>query len=105
MNVTINNKNITLKYSFRAMMIYEKLTGTSFNPVGVTEIIIYFYSTVLASDKNIALTFDEFTEWLDSEPMALNEFSTWLTTTVTKNSVLNDRSEESNIEDSDLKKN
>ena len=44
MKVTIKNKEIELRYSFRSMMIYEKITGTSFNPKGVTEIMIYFYS-------------------------------------------------------------
>jgi hypothetical protein len=32
MEVTINGKNITLKYSFRALMIYENITQKSFNP-------------------------------------------------------------------------
>lgn len=90
MKITINNKEITLRYSFRAMMIYEKITGTSFNPKGITEIMIYFYSSILASDKDIALTFEEFMNWIDGEPKALNDFSVWLTSTLTKNSVLNE---------------
>jgi hypothetical protein len=32
MNVTIKEKEITLKYSFRALMIYENITQKSFNP-------------------------------------------------------------------------
>lgn len=103
MKVTINNKEIELKYSFRAMMIYEKITGTSFNPKGVTEILIYFYSSILASDKNINLTFEDFMNWVDGEPTALNEFSTWLTSTLTKNTVLNDKGDSG--EESASKKN
>ena len=90
MKVTIKNKEIELRYSFRSMMIYEKITGTSFNPKGITEIMIYFYSSILASDKNIDLSFEEFMNWVDGEPKALNDFSMWLTSTLTKNSVLNE---------------
>lgn len=105
MKITINNKEIELKYSFRAMMIFEKITGASFNPKGITEIMIYFYSTILASDKNIALTFEEFMEWIDEEPQALNEFSQWLTSTLVKNGVMSERSERTESdEDSDFKK-
>lgn len=90
MKITIHNKEINLRYSFRAMMIYEKITGTSFNPKGITEIMIYFYSTILASDKDIALTFEEFMNWIDENPIVLNEFSSWLTSTLTKNGVMNE---------------
>lgn len=104
MNVTIHNREINLRYSFRAMMIYEKITGTSFNPKGITEIMIYFYSTILASDKDIALTFEEFMNWVDENPTVFNEYSVWLTSTLTKNSVMNEESDGSG-EDSTLKKN
>ena len=90
MKITLKNKEIELKYSFRSMMIYEKITGGSFNPKGITEILIYLYSSILASDKNIDLTFEEFMDWIDDNPQVITEFSTWLTSILTKNSVLND---------------
>lgn len=102
MKITINNKEITLRYSFRAMMIYEKISGTSFNPIGITEIMIYFYSCILASDKGIALTFEEFMNWIDENPTVFEEFSKWLTSILTKNSVMN---ESDGGEESTLKKN
>lgn len=104
MKITITNKEINLRYSFRAMMIYEKITGTSFNPKGITEIMIYFYSTILASDKDIALTFEEFMNWVDENPSVFNEFSVWLTSTLTKNGVMNE-SDGSGGEETTLKKN
>lgn len=79
MKVHINGKDIELKYSFRGFMIYEKITGESFNPKGITEMIIYFYSCLLASDKsNQSLGFEEFTDFLDDNPQLLGEFSEWL---------------------------
>ena len=79
MNVTIKEKEITLKYSFRALMIYENITQKSFNPQGLTDVITFFYSVVVASAKDMALSFDDFIDWIDANPSALNEFSQWLT--------------------------
>ena len=103
MKVTINNREITLRYSFRALMLYEKIVGTSFNPKGLTEIMIYFYSTILASDKDINLTFEEFMNWVDENPTVFNDFSKWLTSTLTRNSIFNES--DGSGEDSTLKKN
>lgn len=90
MVIKVKDKEIKMKYSFRSMMIYEKIAGSSFAPKGITEILIYFYSTILASDKDSTLTFEEFMEWIDEHPKELNDFSTWLTETLTKNSVINE---------------
>ena len=89
MTININGKSVELKYSFRAFMIYEKITQTAFSPKGIYEIIVYFYSSLLASDKSINISFDDFMDWLDDNPDALNEFSGWLTTVISKNSYIN----------------
>lgn len=94
MTIQINGKSITLKYSFRGFMIYEKITGESFNPSGITEILIYFYSTVLASCKDINLDFDEFMDYIDEHPELLGEFSEWLTAVLGKNAYLNSSSKD-----------
>lgn len=77
MEITIKNQEVALKNSFRAMIIYENIMDKTFNPVGITEIIVYFYSVVLASKKDIELTYDEFVDWLDEYPEELNNFSMW----------------------------
>ena len=38
MNININDKEITLKYSLRAMMMYENVTNKTLNPSGITEL-------------------------------------------------------------------
>lgn len=65
------------------MMIYEKIQNKSFQPTDLTEIIVFFYSTVIASDKEFALTFDEFIDWLDEHPTVMNDFTLWMTNTIT----------------------
>lgn len=106
MTVYIKNKNIELKYSFRSLMIYEKIVGSSFTSNGITEIIVFFYSTILASDKDIDLTFDEFIDYIDSNLDIFTEFSSWLTSIFTKNSVINDKENTADENTTDnLKKN
>ena len=85
MKVNINNKEVELKYSFRSMIIYEKITNESFSPKGITEIINYFYSTVMASDKTLELGYEEFIDYLDENPERLTEFNEWLVKVTERN--------------------
>lgn len=78
MEITINNKTITLKRTFRSLIAYESATGKAFNPKTVTESIMYFYCVIIASDMELELTYDEFMDWLDDNPKALQDFTQWL---------------------------
>lgn len=79
MKITINNHDVELKKTFRSYVIYESITDKIFAPKTMSDIITYFYSVVLASDRNLELTFDEFIDWLDDNEDALNDFEQWLT--------------------------
>lgn len=92
MKVTIKEKDITLKYTFRALMIYENITNKSFNPKGISDVVIFFYSVVVASSKDTSLTFDDFLDWLDDNPAAINEFSQWITDVFTTQAELVNKS-------------
>lgn len=101
MNVIINNKAIELKYTFRSMIIYEKITGETFSYKGMTEILVYFYSTILASHKDFELSFEDFIEWLDNNTNVINEFSKWLTSILSRNQFIT----EPEVSDETSKKN
>lgn len=94
MTVNINGKNITLKYSFRALIIYEKITNEVFAPKNLTNILIYFYSTIMASDKECTLTFESFTDWLDANPIEMDNFSKWLNEVAGRNGYINGNTDE-----------
>lgn len=100
MKITINGRDITLRYTFRAMIIYEKICNSSFTGKGITEVLCYLYSTILASDRDNTLTFDDFMDWLDENPEVISEFSEWLANVVNKNSYISKNSEKANSEDS-----
>lgn len=76
MNININNTEIQLKYSYRAFIIYETIADESFNGKGLKELITMYYAVVMASNKDISITFDDFVDWLD-ESQTLDEFVKW----------------------------
>lgn len=79
MKINIKDKEIELKKTFRSYVIYESITDKVFAPKTMSDVITYFYCVVLASDRNLELTFDEFIDWLDENDNALNDFEQWLT--------------------------
>lgn len=78
MEIIINNKSINLKRTFRSLIAYEQAMGKAFNPTTITESIMYFYCVIIASDTTLELTYDDFINWLDDNPTALQEFTDWL---------------------------
>lgn len=78
MNITINEKEVTLKKTFRSVIAYEQAMKKPFNPNTLSETIMYFYCTVIASDSELEVTFDDFLNWLDDNPTAIKDFTEWL---------------------------
>ena len=79
MEIVIKGNKVSLKYSFRALMIYENIAQKSFNPKGISDVVVFFYAIVVARTKDTTLSFDDFIDWLDEQPTAINDFSMWLT--------------------------
>ena len=104
MIVKIKDREVEIKQTFRSLMIYEKIANESFNPKGITEIIIYFYSTLLASEPNLTLTFDEFVYHLDNEPNLINDFTNWMVQVSEVNKQFKDDQEPQTGKEVDTKK-
>lgn len=80
MEIEILGKKVTLKRTMRSLIIYEQKTGKTFQPKSVTDVMYYFYACILASDRSLSITFDEFMDWLDDGHMeSFIDFSQWLT--------------------------
>lgn len=78
MKITIKDKEIELKYTIRAMLMFENIADKTFNTAGLTDVITFMYCCVLSSSKDYSITFDEFIDWLDENPSVLNEFGDWV---------------------------
>jgi hypothetical protein len=87
MKITINEKEIELKYTLRSMLMYENITEKTFNPTTMSDIITFMYCIVVASSKDYSLKFDDFIDWLDDNPNMINEFGEWIQTVVQTNNV------------------
>lgn len=99
MIVKINDKDINLKYTFRATMLFENITGKSFTASTTTDILIYFYCTIIASDKNLIFPFEDFLDLVDSEPMLMVEFADFLTQELNKTRTLSPEEDENPLDE------
>ena len=88
MEIKIKDKIITLKLSLRSLLMYENCTQKSFNPQNFSDIITYFYCIVVCSSKDYSLSFDEFIDYIDENPVILEEMTKWLDTELTNNNIL-----------------
>lgn len=108
MKVDIDNKEVNLKYTFRAYMIFEQIVGHSFAGINLTEFITLFYSVLMASDTELTTDYDKFIDWLDENPNKLGEFTKWLTENIKKQNALTapeKKTSKKKTEEEDLKKN
>lgn len=78
MTLKIKDKEYELKYSIRAMIMYENMTDKSFSPQNLTDIITFLYCILISSAKDYSLTFDEFIDYLDENPDVINKFAEWI---------------------------
>lgn len=92
MKIQIKNTEVELKNKMRSLLIYEQITNKPFNPATVTDMILYFYSVILACKSDIDLTFSELMDIIDENPSVYEQFNEWLLSESKKNSIFNDGS-------------
>lgn len=102
--IKIKDTEYKLKYTLRALFIYERITGKSFKFEGLYSEYLLFFSILVANNENFTITFDEFIDICDEDPKVFNEFREWFVAELEKQSLY--RSEEDTKEDetSDTKK-
>lgn len=102
MKITILGREVELKATFRAYIIFENITGKSFrNLDSLVDVLTFMYATVLGSAKVTDISFDEFLDYIDEHPDVVHKFSEWMTKS---NEVVNEASNKLD-EDTDTKKN
>ena len=68
--IKIKGKNYNLKYTIRALFIFEQITGKPFKIETLLDNYVFFYSIILANnmDKENIISWDEFIDELDKNP-------------------------------------
>lgn len=100
--ITINNKEYTLKYTIKALFIYERITDKPFKFEGLYSEYLLFYCVLLANNE-FNLSFDEFIDVCDDDPALFSTFREWLVKELNKQTLF--KSEESEDTDDSKKKN
>lgn len=88
MTVKINGKDVELKWTFRSMIYYENIQGKSFSPTSTTEVLVFLYCCILASEKDLIFTFDDFLDMVDENPQLIVDFSQFIESQINKNNNL-----------------
>lgn len=76
--MTIQEKEYKLKYSIRALFIYEQVTGKAFKLETLTDEYLFFYCILLANNPDMQLTFDELIDAIDENMGIMLEFQNFL---------------------------
>ena len=98
MEISIKDTVYKLRYSIRALFVFEQVTGYAFKMETLMETYIFFYSMLLSSNPDCPLTFDEFIDECDSNPELIVGFNKYITDVFTKQAQL------ATAEDGDKKK-
>lgn len=98
MEITIKDKTYKVKYSLRALFIYEQITKKAFALNTITDYYLFFYCMILANDPSQELTFDDFIDTLDENPELATQMMQYLNKENEKNAMFDDESKKKVME-------
>lgn len=73
--IEINGKNYKLKYTVRSLFIFEQITGKSFKIENLLDNYLFFYSMILANNKDDVLSWDDYINAMDEDPTLFKRMS------------------------------
>lgn len=91
MEITIKDKTYKVKYSLRALFIFEQIKKEPFALKTITDYYLFFYCMLLASDSSAELTFDDFIDTLDEHPEIATEMMSYLNKENEKNAMFDEK--------------
>lgn len=94
--ISINGKDYKVKYTIRALFIFEQITGKAFKLETMLDSYIFYYSMILANNKDQVLQWEEFLDALDENPKLLQDMEKVMKEEDGKNSLFNDNKEDNN---------
>lgn len=79
MILTINKKKYTVKYTIRALFIFEQITGKAFEIKTLLDNYVFFYSMIVANNPDSVLEWDDFIDALDNDKKLLAQLNKFMT--------------------------
>lgn len=75
MNITINNKEYKVKYTIRALFIFEQISKKPFEITNTLDNYLFFYSMLLANNPDTPLDWDEFIDAIDNDTTLISQLN------------------------------
>ena len=66
--IEIKGKNYNIKYTIRALFLFEQITKKPFKIETLLDNYVFFYSMILANNKDDIISWDDFIDALDEDP-------------------------------------
>jgi hypothetical protein len=66
--ITIRGKEYKVKYTIRALFIFERIMDRAFEVKTLLDNYMFFYCMILANNPDDALVWDDFIDALDEDP-------------------------------------
>lgn len=98
--IKINNKEYKVKYTIRALFIFEQITGKAFEIKTLLDNYIFFYSMILANNPDDVLDWNVFIDALDSDPSIFKQLNTLVENEQKKQQILVDDSDDTALKKS-----
>lgn len=93
MTITINNKEYKLKYTIRALFIFEQITNRPFEIRNTMDNYLFFYCMLLANNPDSLLDWDEFIDAMDNDASLITQLNQVIVDSTKKNELFNEVAE------------
>lgn len=93
MTITINNKEYKLKYTIRALFIFEQITNRPFEIRNTMDNYLFFYCMILANNPDCLLEWDEFIDAMDNDSTLITQLNQVVIDSTKKNELFNEVAE------------
>lgn len=93
MNITINDKEYKVKYTIRALFIFEQITKRPFEIKTTLDNYLFFYSMILANNPDNLLDWDEFIDAMDNDITLIGQLNNIIADAQKKNELFEEVTE------------
>ncbi len=86
--IKINGIDYKIKYTIRALFIFEQITGKAFKIETLLDNYIFFYAMILANNEDV-LDWNDFLDALDEDPTLFAQMNDIIAKQQKKDSIFN----------------
>lgn len=86
MEIQIKGTAYNIRYTIRAMFVFEQITGKVFRLENLTDYYLFYYSLLVANNPDLQMTFEDFINECDDEPALVIQLQDFLSKEMEKQS-------------------